>query len=220
VSAPLTEAVRRPAPAFAVLGVEVVRHAATPTLLFTLRVTDAELREVYTIALSTQIQIDPERRGYDEETRPHLVDLFGEPEGWAETARSFSWARVDVLVPSFAGETTFDLPVHCTYDLEVAAARYLNALPDGRVPLTFLFSGTVFYPGEDGRLQLGQVPWSCTARYRMPVEAWRRSIDAHYTGMGFVRLRGDTLERLQRRRAARAQLSFDDTIGELLDGAR
>ena len=33
----------------------------------------------------------------------------------------------------------------CTYDLEVAASRYLDALADGEVPLEFLFSGSVFY---------------------------------------------------------------------------
>jgi hypothetical protein len=32
---------------------------------------------------------------------------------------------VSTLVPSFTGETTFTMPVPCTYDLELAAAKYL-----------------------------------------------------------------------------------------------
>ena len=65
-----------------------------------------------------------------------------------------------MLVPSFTGATEFELPVPCTYDLEVAATKYLYALPDGEVPLSFHFSGTVFYRGDDGRLQVALVPWT------------------------------------------------------------
>ena len=38
----------------------------------------------------------------------------------------------------------------CTYDLELAAAKYLYSLPGGQVPLLFNFTGTIFYRGEDG----------------------------------------------------------------------
>jgi hypothetical protein len=219
VSEPAVAAPARPAPEFAVLGVEPLPHAATPTLVFSLRVAEPELCDVYTIALAVQIRIDPERRTYTEETRPLLTDLFGEAERWPETVASFPWTRVDVLVPSFTGETTFELQVPCTYDLEVTAARYLNALPDGRVPLSFLFTGTVFYRGDGGRLQLVQVPWSCTARHRLPIEAWRTMIEAHYGPSGFVRLHRETLERLQRRRAQRGLPTFDACVAELLEDA-
>ena len=46
-----------------------------------------------------------------------------------------------MLVPSFTGTTEFTVPVPCNYDLEVAATKYLHALPDGEVPLSFHFSG-------------------------------------------------------------------------------
>ena len=48
-------------------------------------------------------------------------------------------------VPGFSGETRFSLEVPCTYDLEVAAAKYFYAVPDGEVPLTFHFNGNVFF---------------------------------------------------------------------------
>ena len=43
-------------------------------------------------------------------------------------------------------------------DFEVAAAKYFHALRDGEIPLLLLFSGTVFYRGDDGML-VDQIPW-------------------------------------------------------------
>ena len=37
--------------------------------------------------------------------------------------------------------TEVDVPVSCSYDLEVASARYLQGLDDGTIPLLMLFSG-------------------------------------------------------------------------------
>ena len=82
---------------------------------------------------------------------------------------------------TFTGATSFAVDVPCTYDLEVAASKYFYSLPDGEVPLTFLFNGMVLYAGEHDRLQVAQVPWSCTARWRMPVDAWKAVIAVHGT---------------------------------------
>ncbi len=53
------------------------------------------------------------------------------------------------MVPGFTSVTETELPVPCTYDLEVASARYLQALDDGTIPLLLLFSGTVFIAHGD-----------------------------------------------------------------------
>jgi hypothetical protein len=203
-------------PAFTVLDVEAPPHAAVPTLRFHLHVDDPLGREIHTIALSTQINIDPARRAYDPETRERLVELFGAPERWASTTQVFRWAHVDVLVHGFVGATSFALDVACTYDLEVAASKYFYSLPGGEVPLSFLFNGMVLYSGEADRLQVAQVPWSCTARWRMPVDAWRRAMDAFYPGGGWVRLQTETLDALAARKARRGDHSFDDTVRGLL----
>jgi hypothetical protein len=76
-------------PTFTVLDVAALRHAATPTLRFDLHVSDPAGREIYAIALSVQIQIDPARREYDDATRARLVELFGAPERWGATKHSF-----------------------------------------------------------------------------------------------------------------------------------
>jgi hypothetical protein len=203
-------------PAFSVLDVEAVPHAATPTLRFHLHVEDPAGRDVHTIALSTQIQIDPARRSYDDETRARLVELFGPPERWAATTETFRWAHVSALVGGFTGATSFALDVPCTYDLEVAASKYFYSLPDGEVPLSFLFNGMVLYRTEGDRLQVAQVPWSCTARWRMPVGAWKAVMAAFYPGGGWVRLRTETLDALAARKAAGGHHSFDAVVEELL----
>ena len=203
-------------PKFSVLDVEAVPNAATPALRFHLHVEDPLGREVHTIALSTQIQIDPARRAYDLETRERLVELFGAPERWASTTQVFRWAHVETLVKGFTGATSFAVDVPCTYDLEVAASKYFYSLPGGDVPLTFLFNGMVLYTGEHDRLQVAQVPWSCTAKWRLPVDVWKRVMAAYYPGGGWVRLSTETLDALARRKALQGDHSFDATVGRLL----
>jgi Family of unknown function (DUF6084) len=202
----------RPAPAFEVLGAAPVPHAAAPTLRFTLRVADHSGEAVHAIALVAQIQIDPATRTYDPATRERLVELFGAPERWAATTRSFLWAQVGAVVPAFRGEIDFTVDVPCTYDLEVAAAKYIHSLPGGEVPLTFHFSGTILH----GQMQVAMVPWSCSAPFRLPVETWRALMAAHYPGGGWVRLEAETLDALARRKAASGLPTYDATLRELL----
>jgi len=210
-------AVAAPELALEVVDAAVALHVATPTLHFKLRADEITGREVYMVALSTLIHIDPGLRSHDAESRELLVDLFGTPERWAATTTSIVWAQVDTLVPSFTSSTELTVPVPCNYDLEVAATKYLYALPDGEVPLSFHFSGRIFYRGEDGRLQVVMVPWT-SAVYRLPVATWRRMIDQHYPGSGYIRVQEDTLRRLQLRKAQRGLPTFDGAVAELLDG--
>ena len=200
------------APWFEVLGAKAVPHTAAPTLRFAMRVNETTRDDVHAIALVGQLQIDPAKRSYDDATRARLVELFGEPERWAATTRSFLWAQVSTVVPAFRGSAEFSLDVHCTYDLEVAAAKYVYSLPDGEVPLTFHFSGTILH----GEMQVAMVPWSCSAQFRLPVETWRALMAAYYPGGGWVRLETGTLDALAARKAAGGLPTSDATIAELL----
>ena len=202
-----------------VTGVGAVRHAAAPTLRFELSLTEPRDREVHVGVLSMQIHVDPGKRTYDGPTRERLVELFGAPERWAATTQSFQWARVDAMVPGFRGSTRLDLEVPCTYDLEIAASKYLYSLPGGIAPLSFFATGMLLYSGAGERLQVAQVPWSCTARYDMPVAAWKQAIADVYPGGGWVRLHTDTLDALAARKAAGSHHSFDDCVRTLLGEA-
>jgi hypothetical protein len=207
-------------PEFAVVGAAYVEDAAAPMLRFELEVGETSGREVFTIALTAQINIDPSRRSYDPETRARLVELFGEPERWAATTHSFLWAHATTLVPSFTGTTTCVLPVACTYDLELAAGKYFSSLPSGYVPLSFHFSGSVLHRGDDGRIQVVAIPWSCSSRWRMPIGTWRQMMERHYPNSSWVRLHPDTTE-LLRGYAARAGVpSLDAAVIGLLEAAQ
>jgi hypothetical protein len=207
------------APEFTVLEATVVEDAAAPTLRFELQVEEASGREVFTVALSAQIHIDPARRSYDADTRARLVELFGEPDRWGATTHSFLWAHATTLLPSFRGTTRFSLPLACTYDLELAAAKYFYSLPGGLVPLSFHFNGSILYRGDGGHIQVHAIPWSCTARWRMPVATWRQMIDRHYPNSAWVRLHPDTAELLRGYKARAGLLSIDAAVSQLLDAA-
>jgi hypothetical protein len=205
-------AVEAPAPEFTVSGVEADPGAATPALRFAIDVTDPSGREIYTIAITAQVQIDGDRRAYDVETRNRLHDLFGEPEQIPQTAGPLQLGRVEALVPSFHGAGSFELTVPFSGDVELATTRYLASLDGGTVPLSFHFNGSIFYCGEGDRLQVTLVPWSCEARYRMPLARWRGLIDERYAAGGFVRLHAATIEALRRRRTDQGFATFDETI--------
>jgi Family of unknown function (DUF6084) len=197
-------------------GAEVVPHAIAPTLRFRLTADDASGREVYTVALSAQVHIDPAKRRYGDVEKERLVDLFGEPGRWPATTRSFLWSRVDLLVPSFRGRTEFELLVQCTYDHEVASVKYLASLDGGDVPLTFHFSGTVLYRGDEDRLQMVQMPWDDSAGYALPMATWREMIAAYYPHSGWIRLHSDTLAVLRREAAERGLPSLEACVLDLL----
>ena len=127
-------------------------------LALDLRVTESSGAPVYMIALTIQLMIEPARRRYDDATRERLVELFGAPERWAVTTRSLVWSKLDVLVPAFTGTTTVTVPIACHYDLELAAAKYLHSLPDGEAPLALHFNGMIYYPADDGGLQMVLLP--------------------------------------------------------------
>jgi hypothetical protein len=201
---------------FAVLGARPVKYAAAPMLALDLEVTETDGRQVYMLALSIQLMIEPARRAYDETAHERLVELFGAPERWAVTTRSLVWSTLDVVVPAFTGRTTVTVPIACHYDLELAAAKYLHSLTDGEAPLALHFNGMVYYPGEDGGLQIVLLPWSNSIGFRMPVRVWHETIEHYYPGTAWVGLRSETLEALQRAKLARGLATLDDTVAALL----
>lgn len=200
---------------FAVLDVAPEPYAVTPLLTARVGVAAVGDEPVHAIALRCQVRIDPLRRRYTDDEADGLTDLFGPRERWATTQHTFLWQHATVMVPGFSGATQVNLPLECTYDFEVASAKYLHALRDRAVPLQFLFSGTIFVPGAKG-FAVQQVPWDREDRYDMPVSVWRDLIQQHYPNAGWLRLGHDTVDALAAYRSAHGLLSFDDAIASLL----
>ncbi|MEI5522823.1 DUF6084 family protein [Streptomyces brasiliscabiei] len=203
---------------FACIGVRADRYAAGPTLVFRLRVTAADNARVHALALRCQIRIEPARRGYEPAEADGLADLFGDRSRWGSTLQPVQFAQVAVMVPSFTGEIETDLVVPCTYDMEIAATRYLTALTEGEVPLLMLFSGTAFT--GDGGFRIEPVPWDREAVFRMPVTAWREMVEQHFPGCGWIRLPRATMDALLAYRSRHALPSWEATLTALLDGSR
>jgi Family of unknown function (DUF6084) len=202
---------------FGCTGATAEPYTATPTLTFTLTITERSGVHVHAIALRCQIRIEPHRRRYSAAEARRLHDLFGDPSRWAETVKPIQLATVTTMVPSFTAVTEVDLPVPCTYDLEVASARYLQGLDDGTVPLLLLFSGTVFVASaEGGRFSVELVPWSCEASYRMPVTVWHDLVEMHFPGGAWLRCSRGTLDALSAFKATRALPTWDATLAALL----
>jgi hypothetical protein len=194
------------------------RYAATPTLTFTLNITERTGVRVHAIALRCQIRIEPHHRRYSADEAQRLNDLFGDTARWAETVKPIQLATVTVMVPGFTSLTEVELPVPCTYDLEVASARYLQALDDGTIPLLLLFSGTVFIAqGESFSVEL--IPWSAEASYRMPVSVWQDVVNEHFPGSAWLRCSRETLDALSMFKSARALPTWDATLSALLEAA-
>lgn len=201
---------------FEVVGAEAVPYSASPTVAFALRIeTD---RPVRSLSLSAQIRIAPARRAYDATSKERLVELFGTPERWGETLRGFVWANATLLAPPFSASTVAQMPVACTYDLEVASAKYFNALADGEVPLEFLFSGTVFYTGDGGLLRTAHISWESEAAFRLPVQVWKEAMEASFPGSAWLRVRKDVFDRLVAYKAKRALPTWEAAMEELLGG--
>lgn len=216
LSAPVT-----PDLAFAVTGVEQERFAALPTLRFGLEIARTDGAPVSSIALTAVVRIDVTRRRYGPEAQDALCELFGAPEQWATGMRPLTWARTTVNVPAFDERTTVGIPVECSYDTELAVTKYLRAVGDGEVPLDFLFSGTVFRRGPDGRgLVASRISWSeGDARYALPAALWHDLTDRYHAGSPWLRLSRQTYDRLDAYRARHVLGSPDDAVRVLLDGA-
>lgn len=202
---------------FQVEGASAVPFAASPMLAFKLRLTNADPGEmIQSVALRCQIQIEATRRKYGPHEQEKLLDLFGEPERWSRTLRAMLWTHASVTVTPFQGSTVADLPVPCSFDFNVAAAKYFAGLEDGEVPLNLMFSGTIFYETAEGGLQVEQIPWDREAKYRLPVQVWKEMMDIYYPNTAWLCLRRDVFDRLSQYKTGRGIPTWEQAVESLL----
>ncbi|GAC1346057.1 MAG: DUF6084 family protein [Ktedonobacteraceae bacterium] len=202
---------------FEVIGAEVATYSLLPMLIFKMRIVNAnEEEQIHNVSLKCQIMLSVTQRRYNAEEKAKLKELFGEPERWGQTLRTFLWTHVTTVVPRFSGSTIVDLPIQCTYDFEVVSTKYFDALEDGEIPLTFLFSGTIFYEGEAGNLQIGQISWSKEATYRLPVSLWKEVIATNFPNSAWIRLQKDVFDQLYEYKIRHGLLTWEKVFERLL----
>ncbi len=205
---------------FTIDGVEVREFAAAPTLLFKLRIENRQPEPVRSVMLQTQIRIVPNERHYGVDEQARLADLFGEPHRWGDTLKHFLWTHSVVLVPSFTGSTQIDLPLTCTYDFEVASAKYFHSLDKGDVPIECLFSGTVFYQGQAGALQAEQISWEKEARFLLPVRIWKEMMEHYFPNSAWLRVGKDTFALLYEYKVRHGWPTWEAALEDLLRTSR
>lgn len=204
---------------FSVLGMRPEPYSVVPILAADIAVNTTGEAPIQAIALRCQVRVEPHRRSYTDGEAAGLLDLFGPRQRWADTQHSFLWLHAAAMVPGFTTTARVDLPLPCTYDVEVAAAKYFHALRDGVIPLRFLFSGTIFDAAQHS-LRVRQVSWECEDSYDMPVAVWRDLIAQHFPDAGWLRLTHDNIAALCAFKSARGLLSLDEAVDALLTGAQ
>jgi hypothetical protein len=193
-------------------------YAAGPTVVFKMTATEASGSRVHAVVLRCQVRVEPVRRHYSGTEADKVVDLFGDRSRWGQTLQPMQLAFIAQALPSFTRECAFDLVMPCSYDVDVAAHKYLTALEDGDVPLLLLFSGTVF-TGSPGSIQVQPVPWHKETAVRMPVSVWRAAMDAHFPGQAWIRVERSTYDRLAVARGRHGQTGWDALLRMLLEEA-
>lgn len=202
---------------FTAEGIDVERYAVAPTLLFKLRIANTTRdTDVRNVLLQCQLRIDAIRRRYERAEGERLAELFGEPSRWRETLSSMLWTHVTLQVPAFEGECIIDLPVQCSFDFNIAATKYFHGLKGGEVPLSLLFSGTVFYRDADGFLQMDQISWSKQSDFRLPVSVWRNMMDLYYPRSAWLRIDRDVFDELHRFKRESGFTEWDHALRALL----
>jgi hypothetical protein len=206
---------------FQIESAEAVRYAAAPILNLNIRIQDmAPAVPIHNVMLQCQIQIEPVKRKYTPAEQESLLDLFGEPSRWSQTLKPLLWANTSVVIPAFTGQTKISVPISCTFDFNVAATKYFHGLLGGDVPVTVLFSGTIFHDGgEHGGLQISKISWEREAKYRMPHRVWKDMMDVNYPNTAWLCLRRDVFEQLYRFKVSRGIPTWDQALESVLANA-
>lgn len=201
---------------FQVQGVEPAAFAAAPMLVFKLGIANRGDEPIHAVLLRAQVQIEATRRRYNAQEQQRLFDLFGPPPEWGRTLRRMLWAQASTNVTGFTGSTSIDLPVPCSYDLNLAVTKYFHGLTEGDVPVGFLFSGTAFYRDAQGAVQVAQIPWENEATFRMPVAVWRAMMDHYYPHSACLCLSRDAVDRLSDYKTRAGLATWEQAVENLL----
>lgn len=202
---------------FEIVSANPARDMLAPAISFDLRITNPfPEQSIHAVLLRCQIQIEVAKRRYTSLEQDQLRELFDEPSRWGDTLRPMTWANVSLNIPAFVGSTIFPLTIPCSFDFGIATAKYFRGIDGGEVPLTFLFSGSVFHDAGQGVLQVAPISWNKEARFRLPVETWKSLLDLHYPNAVCLNLRRDVFDELYRTKMSLGMATFEETIQRML----
>jgi hypothetical protein len=202
---------------FRVVEARAEPHAATPGLSLVVEVKSDG--PVSALLLQAQVRIDAPQRLYTAEEQAALSELFGAPDRWNRTLNGLLWANSSIFCRPFTERTEVELPLPVTFDASLAAAKYFEGV-EGEVPLTVLFSGTIFHPSADGALNASLLPWKSSAGFRFASSLWKRTLEHHFPGRAAVSIDRALYEQLRGYQRDRGLTSVDQALARLLGEAR
>ncbi|CAB1129770.1 conserved protein of unknown function [Candidatus Hydrogenisulfobacillus filiaventi] len=207
-----------PAVHFTVLGAGPAPATARPALLLRLGVTAGGGGRVEGVLARVQVRLAARERRYTPAEEERLQDVFGEPSRWGETAGDLLWSQEALVVPAFEADTAVDLPLACSYDVAVASGKFLAALETGEIPLRLLFSGMVFgwQPGQG--MAIRPIAWEEEVTARVPVSAFRETLDRFFPGQAWIRMDRAVFDRLNRWRSRSGFATWEEALAALLAG--
>jgi len=200
---------------FRITGVAPVPSSLIPALKFDLAVSNNG-ENVQAVLLRAQIQILSPNDGSEDGHGETLAEAFDSTDQWLQPVRRRLWTHAHTTLDAFARRTRSSLLMQCTPDLAFAARRYFQAADEGVVPLAFSFSGTVFYAGAAGRLQVHPIPPDTECHYRMPTPVWEMLMREHFPNTSLLHLRQDVFDRLYAYKCRNGLPSWEQTIDHLL----
>lgn len=203
---------------FEIIAANLAADMITPAIAFDLQLKNQTADEsIRGVLLRCQVQIEVARRRYSEAEQKNLRELFDEPDRWGETLRPMTWTNISLNIPAFDEGTIYPVTVPCTFDLSVATSKYFHGVTHGDVPLTFLFSGSVFYEtGGGNALQIAPISWNKEARFRMPVQVWKDVMERCYPNAVCLNLRRDVFDELYRFKMREGLTTFDEAVQRML----
>ena len=189
---------------FAIESVEAAPEVERPDLSVRLRITNGSPGErITSVGLRCQVQIEPARRRYSPQEQTDLSDLFGTPERWASTMRPLPWSMANATIGAFDTDIVVTIALPCSFDLSPGAAKYIAALREGEIPVSFLFSGTVLYAVGNGPVQFAPIPWDREAKFRLALATGREALARSGANSGWTASNRVLSEHVERCRAGK-----------------
>jgi len=196
---------------FAIASVRSDPQAAAPTLVFRVVAEEPSGAPIQAALLRCQVYIDVTHRRYSGAEGERLSEIVGDRTRWKDTMRPLLWATVPIVLSCCHGTVDLEVPISCSYDFEVASAKYLGALDGGEIPLVFMFSGTIFYAGRSA-VSVCQLPLDTETSFRLPVESWREAMRQHFGDSRWIRLDRQGFDALDRVRRLRGFVTWNQVV--------
>ena len=206
--------VAAPELAFAVRGARRVEHTAVPTLAFAIAVEAPAGAAIRSVLLDVQLQIAARRRAYDEASHDAAVRALRTGRRVGPTLRTLLWTRTTLVVPA----------VHRRHRRRPARAVHVRhrgarhplprrARATARCRSSSCSAAPSSTPARAGCCRRRGSRGSRRPGSGCPSRVWRETMDRHFPGTAWLRLRQGALRparRVSRPRHALATLGRRD----------